>query len=160
MKYERQNRMSFSNPEDFKALEPFFRVIEQGLDGLVDGEHFFDFLSDDVVFEYIVTVPDYPGRVEGRANLIELYRGYGDSFYLDSCGDLAAYHDREASVVVLEYSSHGRAVATQARYENQYISVITIRDRAITHWRDYLNPLTVLAALAADPPPATINGPA
>ncbi|MDT7648460.1 MAG: hypothetical protein QOC75_5460, partial [Pseudonocardiales bacterium] len=33
--------MSFSNPEDFKALEPFFRVIEQGLDGLVDGEHFF-----------------------------------------------------------------------------------------------------------------------
>jgi len=29
--------------------------------------------------------------------------------------------------------------ATQARYENQYISVITIQDRAITHWRDYLN---------------------
>jgi len=58
-----------------------------------------------VVFEYIVTVPDYPSRVEGRANLIELYRGYGDSFYLDSCGDLAAYHDREASVVVLEYST-------------------------------------------------------
>jgi hypothetical protein len=48
------------NPEDFKALEPFFRIIEQGLAGLVDGEHFFDFLADDVVFEYVVTVPDYP----------------------------------------------------------------------------------------------------
>jgi uncharacterized protein len=146
--------MSFDNPEDFKALEPFFRVIEQGLDGLVDGEHFFDFLSDDVVFEYIVTVPDYPRRVEGRANLIELYRGYGTMFQLESCGDLAAYHDREASVVVLEYASHGIAVPTQAKYENNYISVITIRDRAITHWRDYLNPLTVLNALSADSPTA------
>jgi hypothetical protein len=28
--------------DDFKALEPFFRIIEQGLDGLADGEHFFD----------------------------------------------------------------------------------------------------------------------
>jgi hypothetical protein len=23
--------------DDFKALEPFFRIIEQGLDGLADG---------------------------------------------------------------------------------------------------------------------------
>jgi hypothetical protein len=29
-------------PDDFKALEPFFHVIEQGLDGLVDGDQFFD----------------------------------------------------------------------------------------------------------------------
>jgi ketosteroid isomerase-like protein len=101
------------------------------------------------VFEYVVTVPEYPTRIEGRENLVELYRGYGDQFYLDHCGDLAAYHDREASVVILEYSSQGRAVATGAPYENRYISVITIRDRSITHWRDYLNPLPVLAALSA-----------
>jgi hypothetical protein len=62
------------NPEDSEALDPFLRIIEQGLDGLVDGEHFFDFLADDVVFEYVVTVPDYPSRVEGRDNLVELYR--------------------------------------------------------------------------------------
>jgi ketosteroid isomerase-like protein len=139
---------------------PAYTTAKGGMKRAHPVEHFFEFLSDEVVFEYIVTVPDYPSRVEGRANLIELYRGYGNMFYLDSCGDLAAYHDREASVVVLEYSSHGRAVATQARYENQYISVITIRDRAITHRRDYLNPLTVLAALSADPPAAAISGPA
>ena len=142
--------MPVKNPEDFKALEPFFRVIEQGLAGLVDGEHFFDFLADDVVFEYVVTVPDYPSRVEGRDNLVELYRGYGDLFYLDHCGDLAIHHDRESSVVVLEYSSRGRAVRTHAAYQNRYISVITIADRAISHWRDYLNPLPVLAALSAE----------
>jgi hypothetical protein len=50
--------MTVDNLEDFKALEPFFQVIEDGLAGLVDGSHFFDLLADDVVFEFIITVPD------------------------------------------------------------------------------------------------------
>jgi ketosteroid isomerase-like protein len=54
--------MTFDNTEDFRALEPFFRLIEEGLAGLVDGGHFFDLLADDVVFEFIITVPDYPDR--------------------------------------------------------------------------------------------------
>src|SRR5271170_4751820 len=55
-----------SNLDDFRALDPFFRIIEEGVAGLVDGEHFFDLLAEDVVFEYVITVPDYPRRVEGR----------------------------------------------------------------------------------------------
>jgi uncharacterized protein len=31
-----------ANLEDFAALDPFFRIIEQGLDGLVEPGHFFD----------------------------------------------------------------------------------------------------------------------
>jgi hypothetical protein len=31
---------SISNLDDFRALDPFFRIIEQALAGLVDGEHF------------------------------------------------------------------------------------------------------------------------
>jgi hypothetical protein len=46
--------------EDFGALEAFFRIIEQGLQGLADGEHFFELLADDVVFDFIISVPDYP----------------------------------------------------------------------------------------------------
>ena len=30
-----------SNLADFRALDPFFRIIEEGVAGLVDGEHFF-----------------------------------------------------------------------------------------------------------------------
>ncbi len=47
---------------DFRALDPFFRIIEEGVAGLVDGEHFFDLLAEDVVFEYVITVPGYPRR--------------------------------------------------------------------------------------------------
>ena len=35
--------------DDFRALDPFFRIIEEGVAGLVDGEHFFDLLAEDVV---------------------------------------------------------------------------------------------------------------
>jgi ketosteroid isomerase-like protein len=144
--------MTVTNLEDFKALEPFFRIIEEGLDGLVDGEHFFELFADDAVTEFVVTVPGYPKRIEGRADLAELYRGYGDTMTLDRCSDLAVHCDRESSVVVLEYAAHGRAVATGRRYTNHFVSVITIRDRKVTHWRDYLDPLAVLDALGITMP--------
>jgi uncharacterized protein len=138
--------MTVHNMDDFRALDPFFRIIEEGLAGLVDGGHFFDLLAADVVFEFIITVPDYPRLVTGRDTLIELYRGYGSAFFLDRCFDLRV-HRADDATVTLEYASQGRAVATGRPYGNQYISVVTISDRKIVHWRDYLDPLRALAAL-------------
>jgi ketosteroid isomerase-like protein len=144
--------MTVTNLEDFKALEPFFRIIQEGLDGLVDGAHFFDLFADDAVTEFVVTVPGYPKRIEGRDNLAELYRGYGDTMMLNRCSDLAVYRDTESSVVVLEYRAHGRGVATGRPYTNCFISVITIHDRKVTHWRDYLDPLAIFDALGTAVP--------
>ena len=115
--------------------------------GLADGEHFFDLLAEDVVFEYIITVPGYPRRVEGRRAVAELYRPYGATFSLDRCYDLAVHHDQTTGVVVLEYASHGRAISTGNLYRNRYISVLSIVDRKIAHWRDYLDPLAVFDAI-------------
>ena len=135
------------NPQDFRALDPFFRVIEEGLQGLVDGDHFFDLLAEDVLFEFVITVPDYPRQVVGRDNLIELYRGYGSTFFLDRCYDLRVHRSDPTSAVVLEYASEGKVVGTGYPYSNRYISVITLKDRKVAHWRDYLDPLRVFAAL-------------
>jgi uncharacterized protein len=132
---------------DFAALDPFFRIVEQGLDGLAGPGHFFDLLAGDVVFEYVITVPGYPRRVEGRAAVAELYRPYGAALALDRCYDLAVHHDPAQGTVVLEYASAGKVVATGAPYGNRYISVLTIRDREVTHWRDYLDPVAVFDAL-------------
>jgi ketosteroid isomerase-like protein len=132
---------------DFAALDPFFRIIEKGLDGLAGPGRFFDLLAEDIVTEYVVTVPGYPPRVEGRAAIAELYRPYGTFMVVDYCSDLAVYHDPAKSVAVLEYASHGHAVATGNPYHNQFISVLTLRDREVVHWRDYLNPVAVFDAL-------------
>jgi ketosteroid isomerase-like protein len=133
--------------DDFKALEPFFCIIERGLDGLADGDHFFDLLAEDVIFDYIIATPGYPRHVEGRHAVADLYRPYGDAIILDRCHDLAVHHDLNTGVVVLEYASQGRVVATGAPYANRYISVLTIADRKVRHWRDYLDPVAVFNAL-------------
>jgi ketosteroid isomerase-like protein len=108
-----------TNIDDVEAFAPFFRIIQKGLDGLVDGAHFFDLFADDAITEFVVTVPGYPKRIEGRDNLAELYRGSGDTIILDRCSDLAVHRD-------LEYAGHGRIVGTGRRYHNSFVSVITI----------------------------------
>ncbi|MFJ2807903.1 nuclear transport factor 2 family protein [Kitasatospora sp. NPDC087271] len=139
--------MTIGNLEDFAALDPFFRIVQEGLAGLVDGGHFFDLLAEDVVVEYVVSVPGYPRRVQGRQALADLYRGYGDAMVLTGADELAVHRDPDTSVVVLEYAVHGHAVHTGLRYDNHFVSVITVKDRRVTHWRDYLDPVAVFRAL-------------
>ncbi|HEV3155763.1 MAG TPA: hypothetical protein VGZ00_00270 [Candidatus Baltobacteraceae bacterium] len=54
-------------------------------------------------------------------------------------------------MVVLEYASEGRVVSTRAPYSNRYISVLTIIDRKVTRWRDYLDPIAVFEAVGWPP---------
>jgi uncharacterized protein len=56
-------------------------------------------------------VPGYPRRVEGRENLIDLYRGYHEAFFLDRCFDLRV-HRADDSTVTLEYASEGKVTAS------------------------------------------------
>jgi ketosteroid isomerase-like protein len=137
--------------DDFRALEPFFCIVEEALAGLADGEHFFDLLAEDVVFDFIITVPSYPRHVVGRVAVAELYRPYGETFVLNRCFDLAVHHDRQAGVIVLEYASEGRVVKTGADYSNRYVSVLTITERKVTRWRDYLDPIAVFNAVGWPP---------
>lgn len=41
----------------FKALDPFFEVVQKGLSGFVDGEHYFDTIADDALFEFRYNFP-------------------------------------------------------------------------------------------------------
>jgi ketosteroid isomerase-like protein len=140
-----------ANLEDFAALDPFFRIIEQGLDGLAGPGHFFDLLAEDITVDYVVTVPGYPRHIEGRAAVAELYRPYGTMIILDRCFDLAVHHDATKGVAVLEYASEGHVVGTGRRYSNRYISVLTLREGEVAHWRDYLDPVAVFDAVGWPP---------
>ena len=140
-----------ANLADFAALDPFFRIIEQGLDGLAGPGHFFDLLAEDITVEYVVTDPGYPRHVEGRAAVAELYRPYGTMIILDRCFDLAVHHDQAKGVVMLEYASEGHVVGTGRRYANRYISVLALREGEVAHWRDYLDPVAVFDAVGWPP---------
>jgi ketosteroid isomerase-like protein len=135
-----------SDSSNFGAGGPFFRIIREGLEGLADGEDYFDLLADNVVVEYVISVPGYPRRVEGRQAVIDLYSSYDDYMTVRTADNLRVYRDPEASVAVLEYEVHGEAVLTGRPYNNRFASIITVKDRKVTHWRDYLDPIAVFDA--------------
>jgi len=131
----------------FHALDPFFEIIQQGLTGLVDGEHFFDTVAADAVFEFRYDFPGLPRQIRGRAAFMDQFSGYGDSISLHMSDGLVTHRSQDPRVVILEYEVHGKVVATGVPYENRFISVITIENRKIVHWRDYMDSLTAWNAL-------------
>jgi ketosteroid isomerase-like protein len=135
-----------NDSSNFGADGPFFRIIREGLKGLVDGDDYFDLLADDVIFEYVISVPGYPRRLQGRQSVIDLYSGYDDYMRVHSADNLRIYRDPEASIVVLEYEVHGESVQTGRPYNNRFVSIITVTNTKVVHWRDYLDPIAVFEA--------------
>ena len=77
---------------NFGADGPFFQVIRQGLEGFAEGEDYFDLLAEDVVFDFVISVPGYPRHVEGRQNIIALYAGYDDYMNVSAADTPARGH--------------------------------------------------------------------
>jgi uncharacterized protein len=132
----------------FTALDPFFDIVQQGLAGLVDGDHYFDTIADNAVFEYRYIFPGYPRRLDSRKALMALYAGYGNNILLHGADALVVHRSQDPRVVILEYEVHGKVIRTGASYDNRFISVVTIEDRKIVHWRDYMDSLTAMTALS------------
>ena len=135
----------------FAALEPFFGVVQQGLAGHVDGEHYFDTIADNAVFEFRYIFPGLPQKLMGREALMALYAGYGNNIRLHGADALVVHRSQDPRVVILEYEVHGRILSTGASYDNRFISVVTIEDRKIVQWRDYMDSLTAMTALRGEP---------
>ena len=131
----------------FSALDPFFEVVQKGLREFVDGEHYFDTIAEDALFEFRYNFPGWPHEIRGRANLMALYSGYGNNIRLQSGDGLVVHPSKDGRVVIIEYEVHGKILATGAPYENRFISVVTIKNRKIVHWRDYMDSLAAWTAL-------------
>ena len=132
----------------FTALDPFFDIVQRGLAGQVDGDHYFDTIADDALFEFRYIFPGWPRKVDGREALMALYAGYGNNILLHGADTLVVHQSRDARVVILEYEVHGKILRTGAAYDNRFISVVTIGNRKIVQWRDYMDSLTAMTALS------------
>ena len=136
----------------FTALDPFFKIALQGLVGLVDGDHYFDTIADDAMFEFRYDFPGWPRKVSGRVALMELYAGYGNNIILHGADGLVVHRTQDPRVVIIEYEVHGKIIATGVPYDNRFISVVTIENRKIVHWRDYMDSLAAMTALSQPAP--------
>jgi ketosteroid isomerase-like protein len=132
----------------YEAAGPYFDLVRGALGDLVDGEHFFDIVADDVIYEVLYDFPGWPRVIQGRVDLMAQFRGYGDSIELQSADTLIT-HTTNNGHIVIEYEVHGTILATGVKYNNRFCSIITIENRKIAHWRDYMDSLAAWNALTA-----------
>jgi ketosteroid isomerase-like protein len=136
---------------DHEALGPFFDVVREGLGGLVRGEYFYEAIAENAVFEFLYEFPGWPRTLRGRAGVEEGFSGYGNNITLHASRGLVVHRSQDPRVVILEYELRGTVLRTGAPYENRFISVVTIEDGQIVHWRDYMDSLSAWTALTRDP---------
>ena len=140
----------------YEPAAPYFNLVRGALGDLVDGEHFFDVVTDDIIYEVLYDFPGWPRVIQGRAVLMTQFRGYVDIIALQSADKLIAHQTEDGRVVVIEYEVHGTILATGAKYANRFCSIIKIENRKIVHWRDYMDSLAAWNALTA---PAKASSP-
>ena len=133
----------------YAGADPYFNLVRGALGDLVDGEHFFDVVSGDVVYEVLYDFPGWPRVIRGRAGLMAQFRGYVDNIAIQSADRLITHKTADGRFVVIEYEVHGRILATGAEYNNRFCSIIRIENRKIAHWRDYMDSLAAWNALTA-----------
>lgn len=113
--------------------------------------------TDDIVFEFPFAPEGLPARLEGRGALAAHLERLGPLLSLGEMELHAVYPSGDT--VIVEFSCKGRGVQTGLPYDQIYISIITLRDGRIARYRDYWNPLVVLAALGgADAANAAFHG--
>jgi len=130
----------------YEAAAPYFNLVRGALGDQVDGEHFFDIVAEDVVYEVLYEL-GWPRVINGRTDLMTAFRGYVDNIALQSADKLITHKTDDGCVI--EYEVHGTILATGAQYSNRFCSIIKIENRKIAHWRDYMDSLAAWNALTA-----------
>jgi len=141
--------MSKSQYAAYKAANPYFDLVRGALGDLVDGEHFFDIVADDIVFEVRYDL-GWPRIIRGRAALMAQFAGYGDNIELHAADNLIVHRADNSQIVVIEYEVHGTILARQSKYTNRFASIIKLDARKISHWRDYMDSFAAWNAFNAD----------
>ena len=144
----KSNKVKRNHPAFNKNSEPFYSIITEVLKGEVEGEHFWDAVAENAVFEFLYNIPGFTNKIEGRKAYMDWFGGYTN--VLHSADNLRVYKTTQPNIIVLEYEVHGIVPHTGKAYDNRFCSIITIENRKIVHWRDYMDSLAVMLSVTPD----------
>lgn len=148
-KTNKTRKVDRKHPAFRKNAEPFYQIIMDGLKGEVDGKHFWDSVAENCVFEFLYYFQGFPSKIEGRKTYMDWFGDYSNQ--LHSADNLRVYKSANPdNVIILEYEVHGTVPSTGKAYDNRFCSIITIKDRKIVYWRDYMDSLAVVLATTPD----------
>ena len=127
---------------------PLDAKLRNFLNNLVSSKHhdLLEMLTENTVMEFPYHLPTTPTQLVGKQEIAKFFAGFGDFLTLDEIRLVAAHRTDDPDVAILEYEGTGKATQTGRPYQQKYITVLTFRGERIAHWKDYWNPVSVLAA--------------
>lgn len=105
-----------------------------------------DLFAPDGVLEIPFPLPGLPDRIAGTDALREYMAVVPQQLKL-KFGTPTYHLTEDPGVVVVELTSEGTALATDTRFHQRYVSIVTVREGKITLFRDYWNPWIIIEAV-------------
>ncbi|APY90342.1 hypothetical protein A7J05_35980 [Streptomyces alfalfae] len=87
-----------------------------------------------------------PRQLTGREAIRNHLAGYADLMDVQVIQTVTVHRTDQPDTIVVEFTAHGRTVATDEPYQLDYITVLTTHLGLITRYRDYWNPLAAASA--------------
>ena len=129
------------------AREVVEQVLRAGLAG--DVETFVALMAPDGYLEWPYRPPGVPERVRGRSEIRRhLAAVAAGPIRLTEHRGVVLHETTDPQVVIVEYEAHGTVVPTGRPFRQTVIAVFRVRDGRIASYRDYLDPLPLMAALS------------
>ncbi len=130
-----------------RTIELFDELLRIGLgDELAPGATtFLGMIAEDAVMEFPYAPSGFPRVFSGRSEIQRHLDNLKGLLRIDRF--TAPKIHRTNDGFVLEFSCTGQASQTGYRYDQDFISVITLHNGRISRYRDYWNPLIVLEAI-------------
>jgi uncharacterized protein len=112
-----------------------------------------DVLAENIVFEMPFALPGLPDRVEGKGTVVEfmeqflgkergIFRGW-------DLHDIRIYPGGDPDLFFAELNVQSVVAQSGYQYRQKYIILFRVSDGRISHWREYLNPIPLQAAIAS-----------
>ena len=112
-------------------------------DQLTRADSFEQLMAEDVRFDFPYAPAGLVRRIEGRAALTDYVRALAPGFRIDQIEVVHAHADKDGQHATVEMALKG--VFNGQPYHQDYVSVLTLTDGRISHYRDYWNPLALPA---------------
>jgi ketosteroid isomerase-like protein len=123
-------------------------VLRAGL--ALDIETVVGLMAPDGYIEWPYRPPGVPARLQDRTeirrHLTETAKGF---ITFDEYSNVVMHETTDPEVIIVEYEAHGTVVTTGAPFEQTVIAVFRVQNGQILSYRDYINPLPLMEALAS-----------
>lgn len=110
-----------------------------------------DLWAEDGTAEFPFAAGTSPRRLAGREEVRGYLAGYPELMDVREIPAITVHPVEQSDTIVVEFTAHGRTVRTGQPYRLDYITVVTVRDGLIVHYRDYWSPVAAAAAAGALP---------